>query len=99
MWKKKRLIIYVLDKFTTSKRDLYLPSQHWEGLVIDIAHDDLLKKITLFNIYRPPRDNNSNRSIENFLEPMSTILEQLSHENSTLICCGDTNIDLLKIEK
>ena len=49
--RKGGLIIYVPDKFITSKRDLYSPSRHWEGLVIDIAHDDLPKKKLHYSIY------------------------------------------------
>ena len=97
--KKGGLIIYLQEKFTYSQRNIYTPSKHWESLIIDVMHDDLLKKITLANIYRPPRENNSNRSIDNFLEPMASIIEILSRENSTLLCGGDFNIDMLKLEE
>ena len=99
MWKKGGLITYVLESFSITKRDLYLASEHWEGLTIDIMHDYLPKKVTLSNIYRPPRDNNSNRSVEKFLEPMASLVEKLSRENSFFFCCGDFNIDLLKLEE
>ena len=97
--KKGGLITYVNERFTISKRDLYKTSNHWEGLIIDIMHDDLPKKITLANIYRPPRDNNSNKSVQYFLEPMSTLIETISNENSLFFCCGDFNLDLLKLEQ
>ena len=90
---------YVEDKFIVSKRDLYTPSKHWEGLFINIMHENLTKEIILGNIYRPPRDNNSNKQIKYFLEPMSSIIELISKENSNVICCGDYNIDLLKLEE
>ena len=57
----------------------------------------MLNKITLSNIYRPPRDNNSNSSIKEFLEPFSNIFKKLCNENSTLITGGDFNLNLLKL--
>ena len=98
MRKKGGLITYVEEKFTINKRNLYTPSIHWEGLFIDIMHDNLPQKITIGNIYRPPRDNNSNKQIEYFLVPISSIIEEIAKENSNVLCSGDYNIDLLKLE-
>ena len=86
--KKGGLITYVEDRFIINKRNIYTPSRHWEGLFVDIMHDNLPKKITLGNIYRPPRDNNSNRQIDYFLEPISSILELVSNEKSNVLWCG-----------
>ena len=96
------MIIYLKDIYNFLPRDLYSPSLHWEGLFIDITHkynEELPNKITLANVYRPPRNNNSNVSIDRFLAPFSLIFNQLSRENSTLITGGDFNIDLLKINE
>ena len=57
----------------------------------------LQQKITLANIYRPPRDNYSAVSIEKFLKPISEIIVTLSKENSTIIAGGDFNLDLLNL--
>ena len=98
--RKGGLIIYLRDIFKFSPRDLYTDSLHWEGLFIDITHKNnqpLPNKITLANIYRPPRDNNSNKSIDDFLKPFSEIFIKLSRENSTLITGGDFNLNLLKL--
>ena len=95
---KGGLIIYLQDHFTYTKRDLYVHSQHWEGLFIDVHHDDLSEKVTIANVYRPPRDNNSNKSIKNFLDPITPIITQLTRENSNLHICGDFNINLLELE-
>ena len=75
---------------------------HWEGQFIDITHkfnEALPCKITLANIYRPPRNNNSNISIDRFLEPFINVFNELTRENSILITGGDFNIDLLKINE
>ena len=98
--RKGGLIIYLRDIYNYSPRELYTPSLHWEGLFIDVSHkynEALPNKITLANIYRPPRDNNSNISIDRFLEPFSDIFTMLSRESSTLITGGDFNLNLLKL--
>ena len=86
------LVIYVHQKYSFKIRELYKATKVWEGIFIDIYHDSLLKKITLCNIYRPPRDNNS--QISEFLKDLSPIIE--SNEPSNLIFAGDININLLQ---
>ena len=97
---KGGLVIYILDKYDTpvKRNDLYVHSNWWEGLFVDIFHEDLPNKITIGNIYRPPRDNYSNPSIDQFIIPFGKILNKLSKENSLLQCVGDYNIDLLQSE-
>ena len=100
--RKGGLMIYLRECFSYTLRDLYTTSKHWEGLFIDVTQKHNVKlpnKITLANIYRPPRGNNSNASIENILKAFSTIFDSLSQENSTLITGGDFNINLLKLNE
>ena len=100
--RKGGLIIYLRDCYSFKLRNLYTTSTHWEGLFIDVTEKHNIKlpnKITLSNIYRPPRGNNSNPSIDNFLLPFSKIFNVLSRENSTLITGGDFNINLLKVNE
>ena len=100
--RKGGLIIYLRECFSYTRRDLYTTSTHWEGLFIDVTKKNNIKlpnKITLANIYRPPRGNNSNTSIDNFLSPFSNIFNTLSRENSTLITGGDFNINLLQLNE
>ena len=54
------LIIYLKREYTHNVRDLYKSSDIWEGLFIDVFHENTNKKITIGNIYRPPKHNNSN---------------------------------------
>ena len=98
--RKGGLIIYLRDHFTYESRPLYKDSIDWEGQFIDITEVNKVKlqnKITLANIYRPPRDNYSAVSIDKFLKPISEIIIALSKENSTLIIGGDFNLDLLNL--
>ena len=57
----------------------------------DIFHLQNQNHIELGNIYRPPKDNNSN--IQLFIDELHPILQTLSNTNTIL--CGDFNIDFL----
>ena len=50
------LIIYLKDEYTYKERQLCNDSKVWEDLFIDIEHEGLDNKITLANIYRPPKN-------------------------------------------
>ena len=68
----------------------------WEGLFVDII-DDSGKKITICNIYRPPRNNNNHVSIDSFLLDFSPVVKSLSKISKNVALAGDFNIDLLKL--
>ena len=91
------LIIYLKREYTHNVRDLYKSSDIWEGLFIDVFHENTNKKITIGNIYRPPKNNNSNPTIENFIQQINPIISNLSKENSHAIFTGDFNINLLEM--
>ena len=98
--KKGGLLIYLKEEFQYVIRKLYEDSKDWEAQIVDVMKKNnkpLQSKITLLNIYRPPRDNYSDKSIDKCLKPLSKILQPLAKEKSTLITGGDFNINLLKI--
>ena len=98
--RKGGLIIYLRDHYTYEPRDLYKISTDWEGQFVDITEinkEKLSPKITLANVYRPPRDNYSDASIDKFIKPITGIILTLCKEKSTIISGGDFNIDLLKL--
>ena len=98
--RKGGLIIYLRDNYTYESRDLYKTSTDWEGQFIDITHinkEKLTPKISLANVYRPPRNNYSDESIDKFIKPMTDIILTLCKEKSTIITGGDFNIDLLML--
>ena len=98
--RKGGLIIYLRDHYTYEPRPLYKDSTDWEGQFIDITEinkEKLKQKITLANIYRPPRDGYSAASIDKFLKPISEIILTLCKENSSIITGGDFNLDLLNM--
>ena len=98
--RKGGLITYVNSnyKVPVKRKNLYKSSTDWEALIVDVSGATLPKKITIFNFYRPPRDNYSNASIQKFLTPFEPIIKKLSSENSVLVVCGDSNINLLRLE-
>ena len=91
------LIMYIQDKFKYTVHDYYEPSDIWEGQFVEIHDGGLLRPVTVCNIYKPPRDNNSNRNISAFLDKLSPIIHSLTKHNTETIIVGDMNIDLLKI--
>ena len=85
------LMIYVKDSFTYKIQKLYKKSDIWEGLFIEIKGDQLIKPITIGNIYRPPFDNNSNSNVENFIQQFNPVIGKISRNNSHAIILGDYN--------
>ena len=72
-------------------------SSIWEGLFLELKHESLQNKITIGNLYKPPRDNNSARNINAFREELEPIIQELSATNNEVLICGDYNINLLKL--
>ena len=93
------LIIYIHDRYHFEVRNVCPESRIWEGLFIDIYGTDRKKAITLGNVYRQPKDNNSDSVISTFIDELSPIIQTLSSENSETILVGDFNIDLLKVNE
>ena len=79
------LIIYLKEEFTYNYRKLYNQSNLWEGLFNDVFNEHINKKITIGNIYRPPKFNNSNPTIEDFMLELNPVIDKLSNENSYAI--------------
>ena len=97
--RKGGLFIYIHENYNGKHKKLYKPSADWEGFFIEVTSPILPNKIILGNVYRPPRDNYSDASIDRFLEPFSDILTSLQSENCALMICGDFNINLLRLNE
>ena len=96
--RKGGLIIYLHELYKGTCKNIYKESKDWEGMFIDVTSPLLKNKIILGNVYRPPRDNYSNKSIDNFLKPFEEILVSLKNENCSIIIGGDFNINLLQLD-
>ena len=99
---KSGMMIYLRDDYIgDDKLKIFkVPeSRLWEGQSILVSGGDLGCQIRLSHIYRPPRLNNNNLSVETFLKEISPYLEDFSKENQTHIISGDFNIDLKEIKQ
>ena len=76
--------------------NLYTNSNIWEGLFIDINESNLCRALTFGNIYRPPRDDNNNANIQQFVSELSPIIKLLQSENTYSSTVGDFHTNLLK---
>ena len=94
------LAIYVHEEFKGKERKLYKKSDGklWEGQCINVTGERLTKNVCISNIYRPPRFNNNNRTITDFLTEFSPYVEKLESENVHNIILGDFNINLLQLQ-
>jgi hypothetical protein len=88
------LMIYVHERFQFKLLELYQPTPIYEGIFIEISGKYVKNRIILGNIYRPPRDSNSD--IESFIELVHPILSTLKLQSVDTVIAGDFNIDLLQ---
>ena len=93
------LLTYVHTDFTASVKKSCRTSSIWEGLLIDLIGENLLKPITIGNLYRLPRDNNNNMNIESFTGELTPIVHKMGKECAYALVLGDFNIDLLLINE
>ena len=91
------LAIYLSTMYSFKSLNLDIASDLWEGLFIEITGDNLKRKITLGNVYRPPRFNNRNETIQKFTNEIKPVLDNIGKNNSDILITGDFNINLLKI--
>jgi hypothetical protein len=91
------LVIYIHNTFTFDIRNLYSPSKIWEGLFVDIFHESVENKLTVCNIYRPPRSRND--EIQLFLDEFMPVVDVLRQGSNNVSICGDFNIDLLQVDQ
>ena len=93
------LIIYLKEMFSFSVRAPPADATVYEGLFIDINHDSLKNKITLCNIYRPPKNNNNNATVDTFINEIRPVIETFNKDSPNLLITGDFNLNLLAINE
>ena len=93
------LACYVHKKFHCDIRKNDIESRIWEGQFIDISGNNLTKTITLGNIYKPPKNNNSVENIQTFISEITPFVLQLGKEKNDSIIVGDFNINLLDVNE
>ena len=93
------LAIYLRDDLSYSEISMIPKSDLWENQIINISGPSLTSTITICNVYRPPRNNDSNRVISNFLSEYSILVDQLSKSANECAIAGDFNINLLQLNE
>ena len=61
------VITYVQDTYDVTIKILVSTSNLWDGLFLEIKHENLKNKIIVGNIYKPPKDNNNCDTINGFV--------------------------------
>lgn len=90
------LAIYLRDDLHFKSIDVSFNNiDDWEAQFIEIKHNG--NRITLGNIYRPPRNLKQNQ--EHFMNDLDALLYELESISGINIIAGDFNINLLKINE
>ena len=90
------VVTYVDDKYDVTVKALINTSDLWDGLFLEIKHENWKNKIIVGNIYKLPKDNNNCGNIKGFVSELEPILNDLNNTNSEVLICGDYTINLLK---
>ena len=93
------LNIYVSDTYSFSVKNVFRDSSLWEGLFIEVHGGPLESKLVIGNIYRPPKYNNNNATVENFVNEITPIISSIAKSSCNIVISGDFNIDLLQINE
>ena len=93
------LLTYVHCDFSDTVRKQFRRSLVWEGQLIDIKGESLTAPINIFNIYRSPKDNNNNTTIENFIGELTPVITDLGKDYNTALAVGDFNINPLQLNE
>jgi len=90
--------LYIHNDYKYKELCIDFSSPDWDGQFIELYCENSLfndaKKITICNIYRPPK--NDVNDIKNFIEDLEKLFNYLDREKNVIIA-GDFNIDMLKI--
>ena len=80
-------------------KNVFRDSSLWEGLFIEVHGGPLESKLVIGNIYRPPKYNNNNATVENFVNEITPIISSIAKSSCNIVISGDFNIDLLQINE
>lgn len=78
------LIVYVNSKYKHDNLNLYVQSDVWEGLFLEISGGQLKNNVIVGNIYKPPKNNNNNENIQTFVGEITPLLDYLGDSNKDI---------------
>ena len=80
------LMIYLHSSYTFNQLHVSTSPHLWEGLFLEVEGGGLFNKLTLGNIYRPPRDRNVD--ILFFLQELDQVRSSLPNANNDCFITG-----------
>jgi exonuclease III len=83
------LITYLRENLNYSIKAVHIPSSLWECQLLNVSGESLAHPLTIANIYRPPRHNNSNATIAEFIKELSEVLNNNISNKDNSIITGD----------
>ena len=93
---KGGLLCYVCDTIKAKVKLKVDNSRSFECIFIELEGSESASVI-IGNIYRPPRQNNNDASITNFITEFRPVMQSILKECDNTILAGDFNINLLKV--
>ena len=93
------LMIFVKSNYKYRIIEQVNNSTIWEGLFCEITDETGHFSLIVGDIYKPPRQNNNNENIQQFLDELQPVVEKIDKLNKNIFLAGDYNIDLLKINE
>ena len=72
------VVTYVDNTYDVTVKALINTSDLWDGLFLEINHENGKNKIIVGNIYNPPKDNNNCGIIKGFVSELEPVLTTLS---------------------
>ena len=93
------LLTYVHEDLTACVYKRVNQSDVWEGLFVEVCGEHIGKIHIIGNIYKPPKENNNNRNIQQFISEIEPILCELNPLRADVSLTGDCNINLLQINE
>ena len=82
------VVTYVENSYDVTIKAQVNNSDIWDGLLLEIKHENLNNEIIIGNICKPPKDNYSG-IIKGFVSELEPILNDLGNNNSEFLICVD----------
>ena len=74
-------VTYVDNTYDVTVRAQVNNSDIWDGLFLEISHENLKNEIIVGNTYKPPIDNNNSVNVKGFVSQLEPILSDLGNTN------------------
>lgn len=91
------LAIYVHNNYVAKNMNTLPISDIWEGQYMELSKINSNKKLSLYNIYRPPKNNTA--KYDQFMNELTNNIKRFDSNKKPIIITGDFNINLLEINK